>query len=273
MGVRSFHMSEHLSIHDSELLKLTRHGHTLVITISHPPANTWTKQSLDDLSLLIRSVTNERDIYTLIITGEGDKFFSAGADLSLFADGDPETARVMAHSFGTAFEALSEFRGLTIAAINGYAMGGGLEVAMACDLRIAESQAKMALPEASVGLLPCAGGTQNLPHLVGEGWAKRMILCGERVDADTAAKIGLVEVVVETGEALTTALAWAKQAEKQSPLAVGACKRLIQHGRKNPMWQGLEKEREYFVSLFGTADQAEGVQAFLEKRAPVWRNS
>ena len=121
-----------------------------------------------------------------MVTGEGEKFFSAVADLKLFADGDKALAREMARRFGEAFETLSQFRGVSIAAINGYAMGGGLECALACDIRIAETQAQMALPEAAVGLLPCAGGTQLLPLLVGEGWAKRMILCGERVTAETA---------------------------------------------------------------------------------------
>ncbi len=122
----------------------------------------------------------------------------------------------MAQRFGEAFAALTAFRGVSIAAVNGYAMGGGLECAMACDIRIAEEHAQMALPEASVGLLPCAGGTQNLPWLVGEGWAKRMILCGERVTAAKALEIGLVEEVVPTGNGLEAALKLAEGACKQS---------------------------------------------------------
>ncbi|GAA5214759.1 enoyl-CoA hydratase [Corallincola platygyrae] len=253
-------------------LDVVRDGHTVVITMNNPPANTWTVESLNGLSELLVELTRDREIYTLVLTGAGEKFFCAGAELSLFAEGDAKGASVMADSFGRAFEALSEFRGLTIAAINGYAMGGGLEVALACDLRIAEQSAQMALPEATVGLLPCAGGTQNLPHLVGEGWAKRMILLGERVDADTAEKIGLVESVVENGTALTAAKAWAQKATKQSPLSIEACKRLIQTSRKSPLWHGLSKERELFVGLFGTEDQKEGVQAFLDKRSPSWKN-
>jgi enoyl-CoA hydratase/carnithine racemase len=144
-------------------------------------------------------------------------------------------AREMARRFGEAFETLSGFRGVSIAAINGYAMGGGLECALACDIRIAEEQAQMALPEAAVGLLPCAGGTQNLPWLVGEGWAKRMILCGERVNAETALRIGLVEEVVPKGQARERALALALQAEKQSPSSVAASKQLIQ-GRVTIRW-------------------------------------
>ena len=148
---------------------------------------------------------------------KGTSFSAAGADLKLFADGDKQTAADMATAFGRAFEVLSQFRGLSIAAINGFAMGGGLEVALACDLRIAESQAQMALPEAAVGLLPCAGGTQNLAWLVGEGWAKRMILCGERVSAQQALDIGLVEAVAERGQGLDKAMEWAEKSAKAKP--------------------------------------------------------
>ncbi len=254
-------------------LVFERRGHTALLTINNPPANTWDAQSLPLLTTLIRELNAERDIYALVITGAGHKFFSAGADLKLFADGDKARARDMARKFGEAFEALSAFRGVSIAAINGYAMGGGLECALACDIRIAEAHAVMALPEASVGLLPCAGGTQNLPWLVGEGWAKRMILCGERVNATTALRIGLVEEVVETGTALEKALALAEQVARQSPPAVTACKKLVQAARSNPLQQALPVEREWFVDLFDTQDQREGVNAFLEKRAPDWRNA
>jgi enoyl-CoA hydratase/carnithine racemase len=172
--------------------------------------------------------------------------------------------------FASAFQALADFRGLTIAAINGFAMGGGLECALSCDLRIAEIQAQMALPEAGVGLLPCAGGTQLLPWLVGEGWAKRMILCAERVDAACAQRIGLVEQTVPQGQALRVALELAAQAARQSPQALSACKTLIQAARQQPLAHNLALERSAFVALFDSPDQREGVNAFLEKRTPVW---
>ena len=149
-------------------LTVEKHGHTALITINHPPANTWDRDSLIGLKQLIEHLNHDDDIYALVVTGQGGKFFSAGADLNLFADGDKARAREMARRFGEAFEALRDFRGVSIAAINGYAMGGGLECALACDIRIAERQAQMALPEATVGLLPCAGGTQALPWLVGD---------------------------------------------------------------------------------------------------------
>ncbi|TKB55495.1 enoyl-CoA hydratase [Ferrimonas aestuarii] len=255
-----------------DFLKLERRGNTALVTINNPPANTWTQQSLGELETLVSELNNDRDVYALVLTGEGEKFFSAGADLKLFASGDKGVAADMARAFGRAFEALSGFRCVSIAAINGYAMGGGLEVALACDIRIAEAQAQMALPEATVGLLPCAGGTQNLTALVGEGWAKRMILCGERIKAEQAERIGLVEQVVETGTALENALALAEKVAKQSPVAVASCKQLVQAGRNMPRNQALVVERELFLDLFDSEDQTEGVNAFLEKRAPQWKN-
>ena len=248
-------------------------GNTAIIKMNNPPANTWTAASLQALKAKVLELNDNKDIYALVITGQGEKFFSAGADLNLFADGDKGNAATMAKHFGEAFETLSAFRGVSIAAINGYAMGGGLEVALACDIRIAEAHAQMALPEATVGLLPCAGGTQNLTALVGEGWAKRMILCGERIDAAKAEKIGLVEEVVEQGQALDAALVLATKVAKQSPSSVAVCKTLIQAGRTMPRKQALPLERELFVGLFDTQDQAEGVNAFLEKRKPNWKNA
>ncbi len=254
-------------------LKVERHQHTLVVTLSNPPAHTWTQDSLAALAELVEDLHAESDIYALVLTGDGPKFFSAGADLKLFADGDKAVARAMAQRFGQAFEALAAYRGVSIAAINGYAMGGGLECALACDIRIAEEHAQMALPEAAVGLLPCAGGTQNLARLVGEGWAKRMILCGERVGAAQALAIGLVEEVVPSGQGLSAALALAAKVARQSPSSVAACKSLIQGARTMPSQHVLPLERERFVSLFDTEDQKEGVQAFLGKRDARWRNA
>ncbi|WP_066098311.1 enoyl-CoA hydratase [Xanthomonas massiliensis] len=251
-------------------LDVARDGHVAVVTLDNPPANTWTVHSLQALHDLVAALDADRSVYALVVTGRGAKFFSAGADLKQFASGDKAAARAAARAFGRAFEALSAFRGVSIAAINGYAMGGGLEVALACDLRIAEQQAQLALPEASVGLLPCAGGTQNLTRLVGEGWAKRMILLGERVDADTALRIGLVEEVVPTGSALARAVQWARKAGRQSPDSVAASKKLIQAARSGSHAGALVLEREAFVDLFDGANQKEGVAAFLDKREPAW---
>lgn len=254
-------------------LRLEKRGHTAIVTLDNPSAHTWTEQSMAALQQLVADLNADLDVYALVVTGDGPKFFSAGADLKLFASGDKGVAATMARRFGAAFEALSAFRGVSIAAINGYAMGGGLECALACDLRVAEEHAVMALPEAAVGLLPCAGGTQWLSWTVGESWAKRMILLGERVDAARALQIGLADEVVARGQALGRALELAEAVCRQSPSAVTACKRLIQGARSGHPQQALVGEREAFVALFDTQDQREGVNAFLEKRAPQWRNA
>ncbi|KJY91707.1 enoyl-CoA hydratase [Vibrio neptunius] len=258
---------------EGSTIQHTIRNHVAIVTMNNPPANTWTAQSLAQLKQLVLDLNDDKDVYALVITGQGEKFFSAGADLKVFADGDKSVAVDMSRLFGEAFETLSAFRGVSIAAINGYAMGGGLEVALACDIRIAEEQAVMALPEAKVGLLPCAGGTQNLTALVGEGWAKRVILCGEQLDAAKALNIKLVEEVVSKGNALDAAISLAEMVANQSPSSVTACKSLIQNTRTSPLAHGLMKERELFTQLFDTQDQTEGVNAFLEKRQPQWKNS
>ncbi|MCK8683267.1 enoyl-CoA hydratase [Pseudomonas umsongensis] len=259
-------------MNDDKIL-MERRGHTALLTIANPPANTWDVHSLARLERLVEQLNQDKDIYALVITGQGEKFFSAGADLNQFSTGDQRVAKEVSDLFGRAFEALSGFRGVSIAAINGYAMGGGLECALACDIRIAEEHAQMALPEAKVGLLPCAGGTQNLPWLVGEGWAKRMILCGERLGAQKAEQIGLIEEVVPRGTSLAAALALAEKVGEQSPSSVSRCKRLVMNARVSPQAEGWESERKLFLELFETQDQKEGVAAFLEKRSPRWSNA
>jgi len=249
-------------------------GGIVLLVLNRPDAaNARNQQMRTELKATYEAVAASDDVLALIMRGAGEKFFCAGMDLKEASAStetiDEKRARLKA---ARDIEMLANLPQPTIAAINGYAMGGGLECALACDLRIAEEHAQLALPEATVGLLPCAGGTQNLPWLVGEGWAKRLILIGERIDAATALRIGLVEEVVPRGAALETALGWAQRTEGQSPTSVAACKQLIQGARSNPLKQLLPQEREAFVNLFDTLDQKEGVTAFLEKRKPEWRN-
>lgn len=252
-------------------LLLEKRGHTAIITMNNLPANTWTPESLQLLKDIVSELNADADNYALIITSPSEKFFSAGADLTRFNHSDKGEAFTFATAFGEAFEALTNYNGVSIAAITGFAMGGGLEVALACDLRIAEKQAQMALPEASVGLLPCGLGSQHLPWLVGEGWAKRMILLGERVNAEKALEIGLVQDVVETGTVLDKALEMTAKVEKQSPTSVRYCKQLIMAARTQPMGRSFFQERELFVKLWEDGNQIEGVSAFVEKRKPQWK--
>jgi enoyl-CoA hydratase/carnithine racemase len=257
----------------SQSLILDQHGHTAVITINNPPANTWTPDSLLELQQLIEMLNDDRNNYALVIVGQGRKFFSAGGDLTQLDHNDKGRAFEFINAFGSALETLADYQGVSIAAINGYAMGGGLEVALACDIRIAEPQAQMGLPECSVGLLPGGLGTQHLPWLVGEAWAKRMILLGERISADKALEIGLIQEIVDTGQALAQALVLAEKAAKQSPTSVRFCKELIMSARKKPLVSNFALERELFVKLWDTQDQKEGVRAFIEKRKPEWKNT
>ena len=252
-------------------LDIDASGAIATITLNRPPANAWSLDGLRQLKATVEQLNADQGVRAIIVTGHGPKFFSAGADLNVMADGDKAVARDVAQRFGEAFAALQDARAVVIAAVNGYAMGGGLECALSCDIRIAERHAQMALPEASVGLLPAGCGTQTLPWLVGEGWAKRMILTNERVDADTALRIGLVEEVVDTGTALAKAQEMALRVTTLSPEGVAYSKQLIHAARQGvPRHAALSLEREKFVDLFDSPNQREGVNAFLGKRKPNW---
>ena len=255
----------------TDKLILEKIANTAKITINNPSANTWDLESLSGLEEIIKLLSQDDEIFALVITGQGEKFFSAGADLKVFHEGGKEAAKEMSNAFSKAFGALSKFRGVSIAAINGFAMGGGLECALACDIRVAEEKALLALPEPKVGLLPCGGGTQVLPRLVGEGWAKRIILTGEQIKADQAVRIGLIEEKVEDGKALETAMLMATLVANQSPSSISQCKELIHKARLSK--EPYKEELEPFVNLFDTKDQKEGVEAFLDKRKPNWQNA
>ncbi|MGV6807014.1 MAG: enoyl-CoA hydratase [bacterium] len=257
----------------SDALLLEKRGHIAVLTLNNPPAHTWTPESLLELIDIVEDLNADKNNYALVITGDGEKFFSAGADLNRFNHDDKGKSFDFSYAFGKSFETLSNYNGVSIAAINGYAMGGGLEVALACDIRIASSNAQMALPECAVGLLPCGLGSQHLSWLVGEQWAKRMILLGERLKAEKALDIGLITEVVEPGTVLEKALELAAKVENQSPTSVRYCKELIMAARSQTLTSAFATEREMFVKLWDSQDQKEGVSAFVEKRPPEWKNA
>ena len=243
-------------------------------SINGAPWNLMSLEYIDRLEEQLPDVLADDSIRAIILTAEGLDHFSAGMDLKQIPEGVKRAGSPEAF-FGQRHRVLDMIeQGGTpaIATLFGSCLGGGLEVALACDIRIAEEQAALALPEARVGLLPCAGGTQRLTQLVGEGWAKRMILCGERIGAQQAQTLGLVEEVVPTGEALATATALAAKVGNQSPTSIAACKRLIHSARNIAIADGLVAERDEFVALFSTEDQQEGTNAFLEKREPEWKN-
>lgn len=252
-------------------MRLEQTPELAILTLDRPPANTWTVESLNSLLHVVQTLGAAAYPPPLIITGAGERFFSAGADIKTFPlRNDPAAVAAIAEVFGAAFMGLADYPGLSCAAINGYAMGGGLECALACDFRLVEEHATLALPEAHIGVLPCGGGTQLLPHLVGESWAKRMILLGERVDAAVAVRIGLADECVPKGTVVAAATAWLAKAKAQSPASIRQCKRLIQANRHAPINHNWVQEREAFVALFAHPDTMEGLRAFLEKREPRW---
>lgn len=256
----------------SKYIVVERLGQSAIVTINNPPANTWTLESLKALTLAMEALDADAQVRSVVLTGAGERFFSAGADLSLFADADRDVAASVIDAFAAAFNSVRQFRGVTVAAVNGFALGGGLECALACDYIVIERGAKLGLPEAVVGLIPGAGGTKALTERVGVPWAKRIILGGELVDADTALKIGLAEEVVDAGLAKIVAISLAGKVANQSRSAVLAARRLIEVSAQNTLERQLLLEKAAFLELIGGDEQREGVAAFLEKRSPSWQD-
>lgn len=210
------------------------------------------------------------DARVIVLTGAGDKAFVAGADISEFAERTPiEQRDVMAER--RIFDELAACPKPTIAMINGFALGGGCELAMACDIRIAAESARLGQPEIKLGIIPGGGGTQRLPRLVGSGNAMRLILTGELIDAAEALRIGLVDVVVADADLRARTMEMARAMAEHSPVALRLAKAGIRAASEMPMDSGLAFERELFITAFGSADKTEGVAAFLEKRAPSFK--
>lgn len=257
----------------STYIVVERLGQSAIVTINNPPANAWTLESLKALTLAMEALDADPQVRSVVLTGAGDRFFSAGADLAQFATADREKAARVIDSFAAAFNSIRQFRGVTVAAVNGFALGGGLECALACDYIVIERGAKLGLPEALVGLIPAAGGTKALTERVGVSWAKRIILGAELVDADTALKIGLAEEVVDAGLAKIVAISLAGKVANQSRSAVLAARRLIEVSAQNTLERQLLLEKAAFLELVGGDEQREGVAAFLEKRPPSWQDN
>ncbi len=212
----------------------------------------------------------ERKVRVLIITGSG-KAFAAGADINELLQRDP-IAAIQAAKFGTElFTRVEELEIPVIAAINGYALGGGLELAMACDIRIASEKARFGQPEINIGIIPGGGGTQRLPRLVGLGTAKKLVLTGEIINAQEALRIGLVDEVVEHDRLLERAKELAGKIIEKPPLAVKLAKKALNASMNTPLREGLKYELSLFAILFASEDAKEGMRAFLEKRKPEFK--
>lgn len=244
-----------------ELVKTDRRDDGVaLVTLDHPPVNALSGDLLEALAGTAKRLSDDPSLKAVVVTGAGDRAFAAGADISEF--GGPAEARDVAARFHAATTALEKIPRPVIAALNGVALGGGLEVAMACDLRVAVDGAKLGQPEILLGIIPGGGGTQRLPQLVGPARAKEIIWSGRQLGAAEALEIGLVDRVVP--DALDAALEWASALASGAVVAMGLAKRAVDQGVGRTIGEGLEIETDLFAEVFETEDAATGIESFLE---------
>lgn len=246
---------------------LEKKGLYAVATINRPKAlNALNSEVLSDLDELVRTVSADADIRALVITGSGKKAFVAGADIGEMSTLTPAEGEAFGKHGNDVFRKLETLPIPTIAAVNGFALGGGCELSMSCDIRLCADTAVFGQPEAGLGITPGFGGTQRLARLVSPGMAKQLIYTAKNIKADEAYRIGLVNAVYPLDELLPAAEKMAETIAKNAPIAVRACKKAINEGLEAKMDDAVVIEEKLFGSCFQTADQIEGMSAFLEKR-------
>jgi enoyl-CoA hydratase len=244
-----------------------------VLTLDNPPMNVLSAHMGEQIDAAIAEIASDDTVGAVILTGKGEKAFMAGADIKEFPRYMAENiAEDMMHRFDAMMSRLERLGKPTIAALNGITLGGGCELALSCDFRIAEEQIVIGLPEIKLGVFPGAGGTQRLPRLIGASRAKAMIFSGEAIDAAEALQIGLVNAVVPTGQALEAAIGFSARFVDKSLATLSRAKRAITEGLQLSLDEGVRNEAKLFAEAFATADAAEGVQAFIEKRKPVFKH-
>ncbi len=243
-----------------------------VVTIDNPPAlNALNASTLTQLDRLIDELANNEGVKGVIITGGGEKSFVAGADISEFTKLSGKDAPGFMARGQRIFDKIEAFDRPVIAAVNGFALGGGNELALVCDIRVAAENAIFGQPEVNLSIIPGYGGTQRLPRLIGPGKAKEVIFADERINAQEALRIGLVERVVPKGEALNEAKKLLKKIMAKGPVAIRMAKRAINEGLKLSLREGLDLEAQCEGVCFASEDKNEGAKAFLEKRAPNFK--
>lgn len=249
-----------------ENVLIAKEGHVATITINRPKAlNALSTAVLTDLNAALDEVAADQDVYALIITGAGEKSFVAGADIAEMKDKSVEEAAEYGKFGNAVFRKIETFRCPVIAAVNGFALGGGCELAMSCDIRVASENAVFGQPEVGLGITPGFGGTQRLARLVGAGIAKEMIYTARNIKADRAAQIGLVNKVVAAEELSATVMKMAQGIAKNAPIAEAYAKKAINNGLQTDIDSGIAIEVEEFSNCFATEDQTYGMTCFLEK--------
>lgn len=257
---------------ENKVVELTVTDGVGIITINNPPVNAFTLDVRAQLKQALDEVEGNNEVRVLVVTGAGPKCFVAGADIKDFPKQMESGPRENAIIWQNMFNYLEATPRPVIAALNGLALGGGCELALACDIRIAEEQAKLGLPEVTLGLIPGLGGTQRMARLVGQSKAKELLFMGSSITAQEALRIGLVNQVVPQGQALEEALKLAKKLAKGAGVAMGYAKHLVNKGPELSLPEALEMEIQHVEKIFKTEDLQEGLDAFINKRPAVFKN-
>ncbi|MED4203132.1 enoyl-CoA hydratase [Neobacillus mesonae] len=254
-----------------EFLKWTSENNIATITIQRPPANALSSGLLRELSAVLDEIEPNRDIGVIVIHGEG-RFFSAGADIKEFTTVDSVQGFSDLGKFGQdLFDRMEKFPKPIIAAIHGAALGGGLELAMACHIRLVSETAKLGLPELQLGLIPGFAGTQRLPKYVGTAMAAEMMFTSEPITGKEAVQYGLANHAYPEAEVLEQAYKLAGKIAKKSPVSISAVIKLLNYAKTEEFYEGMKKEAELFGKVFVSKDAKEGIQAFIEKREPHFK--
>lgn len=254
-----------------ETITVEKRGYVAVLTINRPDKlNALNKQVHSEGVAALDELRRDDSVRVVIITGAGEKSFIAGADISEFEGQTPVTQRGLFHE-KSFFNSIDTFPKPVIAMVNGFCLGGGNELALACDLRVCSENARFAQPEINLGIMCGGGGTQRLTRLIGEGRAMEMVLTGDLIDAPTALKFGLVNYVHSTEELEEKTLEIANKLAEKAPIALQLSKEAVKFASRSNLDEGLRREVDLFAICFSTEDKKEGVAAFLEKRKPNFK--
>lgn len=253
-----------------ETILVEKRGNVAVLTINRPDKlNALGYKVHQEGVAALEELRKDEEVRVLVITGSGEKSFIAGADITEFAGKTAVSQRAIFQE-KTLFNSIDAFPKPVIAMVNGFCLGGGCEVALACDLRIAGEKARFGQPEINLGIIPGGGGTQRLTRLIGEGKSMEMILTGDMIDAQTALNLGLVNHVYSAEELETKTMELANKIAEKSPIALQMAKEAVKLAAKSNLDEGLKREVDLFAICFSSQDKEEGVAAFLEKRKPVF---
>lgn len=243
-----------------------------ILTIDHPPMNALDVATKEDIGEIFRELDNRRkEIRAVILHGAGDKAFAAGADIKTFMELKPDTAKRRLTRSHQIYKIVEDFEWPVIAAIHGFCLGAGLELALCCDIRYAEESAKLGFPEVKLSVFPGNGGTRRALYHVPLGKLKELVYSGDMIDAGEAFRLGLVEKVTPPGRVMDAAMELASKIIKRGPLGVAAAKKVLNRTRDLPLSDGLELESDFWANLTATEDMKEGARAFIEKRKPEYK--